>query len=183
MNLPGLPVWLGAFLAVVVLQRLIELALSARNARRMKARGARESGAGHFPLIVLVHVLYPLALAFEVLRLGARPGPLWPLWLALWVGAQALRYAAIRALGDRWNVRILVLPGAPLVQRGPYRWLRHPNYLAVAVELVAGPMIFGAWWTALLISALDAVALWLRIRAENWALRFLSVSPGRRATS
>jgi methyltransferase len=183
MNLSSLPFRLGLFLAVVVLQRLAEMAISARNARRMKARGARESGSGHFPLIVLVHVLYPLALAVEVLWLGARPGPLWPLWLAFWLAAQALRYSSIRALGEHWNVRILVLPGVPLVHRGPYRWLRHPNYLAVVVELIAGPMIFGAWRTALLISALDGIVLWVRIRAENWALRFLSATPGRRATT
>jgi methyltransferase len=161
---------LGLFLAVIVLQRLAELALSARNARRAKARGAREYGAGHFPLLVLIHTLYPLSLAAEVLWLGTRPSGLWPLWLGLWFGAQALRYAAVRALGEQWNVRILVLPGARRVESGPYRWLRHPNYLAVAIELMAGPLIFGAWRTALLISALNAVALRVRIRSEEKAL-------------
>lgn len=167
---PGVQWALGAFLLVIVLQRLAELALSARNARRLEGRGAREHGAGHFPLLVLVHVLYPLALATEVLWLGTRPGPLWPLWLGLWTAAQALRYSAIRALGEHWNVRILVVPGAPLVHSGPYRWLRHPNYVAVVIELVAGTLLFGAWRAALLISALNAVALTIRIRAEERAL-------------
>jgi len=162
--------WLALFLALVIVQRAGELALSARNARRLRARGARESGAGHFPLLVLVHVLFPLGLAGEVLLLGARPGPLAPLWLALWLAAQALRYAAVRALGERWNVRIWVLPGAPLVHSGPYRFLRHPNYVAVAAELLAAPLIFGAWRTALGISLLNLVALRIRIRAENEAL-------------
>src|SRR5262245_13668127 len=139
------PGWaLGTFLTLLIAQRLSELVISKRNARGLLARGAREFGAGHYPWLVLVHVLYPLLLAGEVLWLGARPGPLWPLWLLLCLVAQALRFATIRALGDRWNTRILVVPGEPLVQTGPYRWLRHPNYLAVAVELPAGALLFGA---------------------------------------
>jgi methyltransferase len=163
--------WLALLLTVVVLQRLGELVLSARNTRRVRARGAREYGARHFPLLVMVHVIFPVALAGEVLLGGARPGRLWPLWLGLWMGAQALRYAAIRALGDRWNVRVFVVPGAAPVRSGVYRFLRHPNYLAVVVELVAAPMILGAWRTALAVSALNAVALIVRVRAEEEALR------------
>jgi methyltransferase len=166
----ALRIALAVFLAVIVAQRLGELWRSARNRRRLEARGAQEHGAGHFPLLVLVHVLYPLLLAAEVLWLGTRPSPTWPLWLGLWLGAQGLRYAAIHALGDHWNVRILVVPGARLVERGPYRWLRHPNYVAVVVELLSGSLLFGAWRTALVISALNAIALSIRIRAENRAL-------------
>ncbi|HEU4928636.1 MAG TPA: isoprenylcysteine carboxylmethyltransferase family protein [Candidatus Krumholzibacteria bacterium] len=158
------------FVAVVAAQRIGELVLSARNARRVRARGAREFGTGHFPFLVFVHVAFLVCLAAEVLFLGARPSHWWPLWLALWMGAQALRYSAIRALGDRWNVRILVVPGEPPVRTGPYRFIRHPNYVAVAVELLAASMMFGAWRTALVISLLDAVALWVRVRAENAAL-------------
>jgi methyltransferase len=165
------PVWpLAAFLAVLAVQRVGELLHSARNSRRLVARGAREFGSRHYPLIVAVHVLFPLCLIAEVVALGARPGGLWPLWFGLWLAAQGLRYAAIRALGERWSVRILVLPGEPLVRRGPYRFLRHPNYLAVVVELLAAPLMFGAWRTAIAIALLDAVALSLRIRAENAAL-------------
>ena len=160
---------LALFLAVVIAQRVAELALSARNARLLLARGAREHAAGHYPLLVIVHVLFPIALVLEVWCLGARPGPLWPMWLALWIGAQALRYSAVRALGDRWSTRILVLPG-PLVRRGPYRLLRHPNYVAVVTELAAAPLVFGAWRTAVIISALNAIALFIRIRAEETAL-------------
>jgi methyltransferase len=158
------------FLVVLAVQRLAELLWSARNERRLAARGGREQGAGHFPLLVLVHVLFPVLLVAEVLSLGARPGPLWPLWLALWLVAQALRYAAVRALGERWTVRVWVLPGAPLVRSGPYRFLRHPNYVAVVLELLAAPLMFGAWRTALVISALNALALATRIRAEERAL-------------
>jgi methyltransferase len=158
-----------AFLAVLAAQRAGELVHSARNQRRLLARGGREHAGGHFPLLVLVHGLFPLALAGEVLALGARPGPLWPLWLGLWLAAQALRYWAVATLGERWTVRIWILPGVPPVRHGPYRWLRHPNYLAVALELVAAPLMFGAWRTALAISALNLIALAIRIRAEERA--------------
>jgi methyltransferase len=163
--------WFLAFLAVVILQRVSELFLSARNARRTIARGGREYGAGHFPWLVCVHVLFIAGMAGEVLLLGARPGRLWPFWLMVWLAAQALRYAAMRALGDLWNVRIIVQPGAPLVRTGPYRYLRHPNYVAVVAELVSAPLIFGAWRTALVVSVLNAFALRTRIRKENAALR------------
>ncbi|MDH4036268.1 MAG: hypothetical protein OEX18_00430 [Candidatus Krumholzibacteria bacterium] len=163
--------WFIAFLAFVILQRLSELVLAARNARRVMGRGGREYGAGHFPWLVGVHVLFILGMAGEVLVLGERPGVSWPLWLAIWLGAQALRYASIRALGDRWNVRIIVEPGVPPVASGPYRFLNHPNYVAIVAELVSAPLIFGAWRTALLVSILNALALRTRIRQENAALR------------
>jgi methyltransferase len=163
--------WLLVFFAFLALQRASELVLSVRNARRLRARGAREYGADHFPLLVLVHVLFPVALAGEFFFLGTRPGPAWPLWLAACVAAQGLRYASILALGDRWNVRIWVLPGQPLVRHGPYRFLPHPNYAAVVIELLAAPLLFGAWRTALGISLLNLFALGARIRAEDAALR------------
>lgn len=161
---------LAAFLIVAVAQRVGELLLSRRNAQRVRARGAREYGAGHFPFIVAVHVLFFVSLTVEVALLGARPGNLWPLWLSLWVAAQGLRYAAIHALGDRWNVRILVVPGEPPVRSGPYKFLRHPNYVAVVVELIAASLLFGAWRTAIVITLLNAMALRIRIRAEDAVL-------------
>ena len=165
------PPWFPAFLAVVILQRVSELLLSRHNARRVIARGGREYGARHFPWLVCVHVLFIAGMAAEVLLLGTRPGASWPVWLALWLAAQALRYAAIRSLGDRWNVRILVQPGAPLVRTGPYRYLNHPNYVAIVAELLAAPLVFGAWRTAIAASILNAFALRTRIRVENAALR------------
>lgn len=163
--------WLAVFLSVVALQRFSELLLSARNARRVFTRGGREYGARHFPWLVVLHAFYLGALGAEVVWLDARPGGSWPVWLAAWAAAQALRYASVRALGERWNVRVIVIPGAPLVRTGPYRYLRHPNYLAVVVELFAGPMIFGAWRTALAVCVFNALALRTRIRVENEALR------------
>lgn len=172
-------VWPLVLIGLTIAQRVIELALSARHRRRVHALGAVEYGRGHFPLMVAVHTLFPILLLFEIARYHTQAGPAWPLWLAVWVSAQALRYAAIRALGDRWNVRVVVVPGMAPVNSGIYRWLRHPNYLAVVMELVAAPMMFGAWRTALVVSALNAVALTLRIRCENDALQRAAVDSSR----
>ena len=163
--------WFGLYLGVLAVQRVGELIHSARHEEKLRALGAREHGATHFRWIVAVHALFPLLLAIEVFALGARPGPWWPLWFGLWLTAQALRYAAVWALGERWTVKIWVLPGEPLVTRGIYRWLRHPNYVAVVLELIAAPMMFGAWRTAIGITLLDALALRERIRTEDRALR------------
>jgi methyltransferase len=166
------PALLGviAFAGALSAERLVELGISRRHAEALRARGAVEHGRGHFPLFVLLHTLLPLGMIAEVAFVGARPGALWPLWLSLFLLAQALRIAAIRALGPHWNVRVLVVPGAALVRSGPYRWLRHPNYLAVAIELLAAPLLFGAWRTAITASLLNALALAVRIRCEEKAL-------------
>ncbi len=189
-GIPAVP-WRGLalFLVTLAAQRVGELVHSARNVRGLRRRGAREYAAGHFALLVLVHVLFPLLLVAEVVVLGSRPGTLWPLALAFWLAAQVLRYSAVSALGERWSVGVWVLPGEPLVRRGPYRFLRHPNYVAVVTELAAAPMMFGAWRTAIAITLLNAVALSIRIRAEEAALRAAtggsaagaSAAPGPRA--
>jgi methyltransferase len=173
--LPGpvpLPTLLALFfyIAFIVAHRLFELRTSARNQRRLRDRGGYEVGASHFPLFVILHTLYPVALAAEVGFRGARPGPLWPLWLALLVAAQLLRIAAHRALGDRWTARIWVVPGLPRVTGGVYRWLRHPSYVAITLELCAGSMLLGARRTALVASALNLAVLLIRIPAEERAL-------------
>jgi methyltransferase len=173
----GAEAGLLAFFAALAAQRTSELALSSRGAKRLRERGAREHGSGHFPLLVGLHVLFPLALAAEFVWLHARPWGSWPAWLALLLGAQALRIWSMHALGERWTVRILVVPGEPLVRGGPYRFLRHPAYVAVAAELLAAPLLFGAWRTALGIGVLNAVALAIRIRAEASALRDAGASP------
>ncbi len=172
-------VWPFVLIGLTIAQRVIELVLSARHGRRVRALGAVEYGRRHFPFIVAVHTLFPILLVLEIARCHTRPGPAWPLWLVVWVSAQALRYAAIRALGDRWNVRVVVVPGIAPVNTGIYRWLRHPNYVAVVMELVAAPMMLGAWRTALVVSALNAVALTLRIRCENDALQRAAVDSSR----
>jgi len=167
-----LSVQLAAVLFVVFLaaQRLYELSISKRHEAALRARGAVEYGASHFPFIVFVHVLLLVGILFEVLVLGARPSFWWPRALAVFVAAQMLRYSAIRALGPNWNVRVLVVPGARLVRTGPYKRLKHPNYVAVFFEVIAAPLMFGAWRTALIVGALNAVALYVRIRCEDEAL-------------
>jgi methyltransferase len=102
---------------------------------------------------------------------GAELSVLWPLWLALFVGGQALRYWAILSLGERWTTRLIILPGTPLIERGPYKHLQHPNYLAVALEIFSAPLIFGASFTALAFTLLNVGVMLLRIRTETRALR------------
>ncbi len=170
--------------ALVALQRLLELGLSRRNERILRARSAVERGQGHYPLIVALHTLWLLSTLVEGTLRGDPDLPaLWPLPLALFLLVQPLRYWAILSLGENWNTRILVVPGAKLVRRGPYRYLRHPNYVAVVVEILTFPLIFGAWITALVFSVLNAILLSARIRDENRALAELAVSGQRSAIS
>jgi len=157
--------------ALVALQRLLELRLSRRHERLLRARGAVERGREHYPLMVALHVLWLLSTLIE----GVLRGPvLWPVPLALFLLVQPLRYWAIFSLGDYWNTKVLVIPGAELVARGPYRYLRHPNYVVVFVEIATFPLIFGAWITALLFSILNTALLYVRIREENRALAELA---------
>lgn len=153
--------------AAMALQRLAELTHARRNEAALRARGAVETGAAHYPVIVAVHAAWLVATVVE--GRGARRLARGPL-LAL-AAAQGLRYWAITALGPQWTTRILVDPSAPPVRSGPYRFLQHPNYLAVATEIAAFPLVFGAPRTAVAFSALDAAVLRTRIRAEQRARR------------
>lgn len=163
---------LGLLLAVVIVQRLTELRLAKRNEAWAREQGAIEHGARHYPLFFVLHTGWLLAWPIEAWLGGPRLASLWWLWLAAFVGAEALRYWAIGSLGQRWNTRILVLPGKPLIAAGPYRFVPHPNYIAVIVELAALPLLFDAWWTAAIVGALNLVVLLgIRIPAEARALR------------
>jgi methyltransferase len=157
------------FLLLMGAERVAELFLSRRNARIAFAKGAVETGAAHFRWMTLLHALFLPACALEA---AFRPFPGAVGWaaLALAAAAQVLRWWAIASLGQRWNVRVIVLPGAPPVRRGPYRFLRHPNYVAVAVEILCVPIIHGAWICALVFSAVNALVLRVRIRDEERAL-------------
>jgi len=152
-------------------ERVAELVVSRRNARRAFAAGGVEMGRRAYAVMVVVHALFPLACVGEVLFLK-RPFPGTAGFAALVValGAQALRWWAVATLGWRWNTRIVVVPDAAPVTGGPYRFLRHPNYLAVVLEMAAVPLIHGAWLTALVFSALNAAFLAVRIPAEERAL-------------
>jgi methyltransferase len=159
-------------LGLVSLERLLELRLAGRNTRRLLAAGAREAGAGHYPLIVLMHAAWLAGLWI----LGWRRAVSLP-WLALFVVLQALRAWVIASLGARWTTRIIVVPGAPLVRKGPYRWLRHPNYLVVGGEIAVLPLALGLPLYAAVCSLANAVLLWIRIRAESRALAAGEASP------
>ncbi len=162
---------------LVAIQRLLELGLSRRNERTLRAQGALERGRRHYPLIVAMHALWLLSTLVEGILRGPGIPSWWPVPLALFVLAQSLRYWAILSLGEYWNTRVLVVPGAELVARGPYRYFPHPNYVVVAVEIATFPLIFGAPFTALAFSALNAALLYVRINTENRALAELA-KPG-----
>lgn len=172
----------AAFLGLIVaiaLERLVELVVNRRHQRRLVARGAYEAGRGHYPVMVALHTGLLVAAPAEALLLDRSflPWLGWPM-LALVVATTAMRWWVIRLLGDRWTIRVWVLPGAPLVTAGPYRLLRHPNYLGVAVEVFALPLVHTAWWTAL---AFGIGNLWLlahRIRVEDRALRAARLESG-----
>jgi methyltransferase len=154
-------------LALVAAQRLVEMLYSRRNEARLRARGAVEAGRGHYPFFFLVHGGWLAALAIST-------GPatsinLW--WLGLFALSQIGRFWVLWSLGPFWTTRILSLPEAPLVTTGPYRWLRHPNYFIVIVEIAALPLAFSAYNIAVTFSILNALLLGHRIRIENHALR------------
>lgn len=151
---------------VVALQRLAEVALGERNRRRLLARGAREFGAGHYPLFFFVHGGWLISLAVLV----PADAPIVWLWFAVFVALQPLRLWVIASLGERWTTRIIVLPGAPLEKRGPFRLVRHPNYLVVTLEIAVLPLAFAATGIAVVFSLTNAVLLCHRIRSEEAAL-------------
>jgi len=152
-------------LILVTGQRLGELVLARRNTLRLLARGGREYGAGHYPLIVLIHAAW-----LGGLWLLARHRPVELGWLGAYLALQVLRIWVLASLGDRWTTRIIVVPGAPLVRRGPYRWLPHPNYLVVAGEIAVLPLVFGLLAYAAVFSIANALVVWIRLRSETRAL-------------
>ena len=156
--------WL--LLVAVALARLAELLYARHNTRRLLAQGAQEHGAGHYPLIVLLHASWLASLALFV----PADAPAVPALLILFLLVQLLRIWVLASLGRFWTTRIITLPGAPLVRKGPYRFLRHPNYLVVVLEIALLPLSFGAWHIALIFSLLNAAMLSWRIREENFAL-------------
>lgn len=159
---------------LVALQRLLELGLSRRNERLVRSKGAVEWGRGHYPFMVALHVSWLVATLVEGVLRGPGLPFYWPAPLALFLLAQPLRYWAILALGESWNTKVLVVSGAKPVRHGPYRYLDHPNYVVVVVEILTFPLIFGAWVTALAFTILNAVLLFVRIREENHALAVLA---------
>ena len=164
--------WLfAALVALVSLERLAELVVSKRHARWAFTRGGIEYGGDHYPFMVVLHSGLLVACVAEVVGYDRAFFTVlgWGM-LALVAASQGLRWWCIVTLGKRWNTRVIVVPGAPLVATGPYRWWRHPNYVAVVVEGAALPLVHSAWLTSLGFTLLNAALLTVRIRVENEAL-------------
>ncbi|RFA08754.1 hypothetical protein B7R54_05575 [Subtercola boreus] len=164
----------AALILATGVERLVELRVSTRNASWAFARGGVEFGRNHFPFMVSLHTGMLLASLLEVFLLHRvfLPWLGWPM-LVVALACQGLRWWCIGTLGPRWNTRVIIVPGLPLVDRGPYRFLRHPNYVAVVAEGVALPLVYTAWITALVFSVVNLVLLVrFRIPTEERALAF-----------
>jgi methyltransferase len=160
-----------ALIALVALERLAELRVARRNAAWSRRRGGAESGAGHYPVMVALHTGLLAGCLAEVRWAHRSFNPAYGWWmLAVVLAAQALRWWCVAALGPRWNTRVIVVPGLPLVKRGPYRLLNHPNYVAVVAEGLALPLVHGAWLTATVFALGNVPLLAVRIACENAAL-------------
>ena len=161
----------GIVLSIVILQRLVELFIAKRNEKWMKDQGAFEAGASHYPLMVGMHILFFIVFIIEVSFFDRQLSPIWQILLAIFLLAQLLRVWCLASLGKFWNTKIIVLPDADVVRRGPYKWIRHPNYAIVATEILVLPLLFGAFLTAVLFSILNIWMMSVRIPAEEKALK------------
>jgi methyltransferase len=159
----------------VACERLAELVVATRNLRWSLANGGRQSGQSHYPFMVVLHTGLLAGCLLEVWLLNRPFLPVlgWTMFVVV-VAAQALRWWCITTLGHQWNTRIVVIPGAPRVHGGPYRYLRHPNYVAVAAEGIALPLVHTAWITALVFTVANALLMRVRIRAEASALALMA---------
>jgi methyltransferase len=166
------------FIIVIVGQRIIELVIAKRNEKWMKGQGAVEFGKGHYPYIVLMHAMFFISLFSEVFFGSKALSPLWPWLLAVFVLTQAVRVWALASLGKYWNTKIIVLPNANIIKKGPYQLIQHPNYLVVTIELIIIPMMFEAYATSILFTLLNVVILSIRIPAEEKALKQLTEYEG-----
>lgn len=167
--------WYVLLIAVVACERLAELVIARRNLAWSLERGGVEVGAGHYPVMVVLHTAFLVGCLAEVILLDRPflPALGWSM-LAIVVAAQVLRWWCITSLGPRWNTRVVVIPGAPRVNGGPYRLFSHPNYVAVVAEGIALPLVHTAWITALVFTVLNAALLTRRITTENAALASLT---------
>jgi methyltransferase len=167
--------WYVLLVAAIALERLAELIVAQRNLAWSRTQGGIEFGASHYPVMVVLHTGLLVGALVEVIGLHRPflPALGWPM-LAIVLGAQGLRWWCITTLGQQWNTRVVVIPGAPRVVGGPYRFFSHPNYVAVVAEGIALPLVHTGWITALVFTVLNAALLRTRIRTENAALASLS---------
>ena len=158
-------------LVIVILQRLTEIFIAKRNEKWMLSQGAYEVGASHYPYMVTMHFSFFLFLIVEVVTNNSDISPLFPLFFLLFIAVQALRIWCIRSLGTFWNTKILILPDAQVVRKGPYTFMRHPNYAVVCLEILLLPIMFQAYFTAFCFTLLNVTMLSVRIPIEEKALR------------
>ncbi|AST91646.1 hypothetical protein BC6307_10320 [Sutcliffiella cohnii] len=157
-------------ISLVITQRLVELIIARRNEISMKTKGAIEFFPEHYKYIVLIHISFFLSLLLEVSFFNKQLSTIWPAILALFLVTQAIRIWVLFSLRNYWNTKIIVLPGANIVMRGPYKFVRHPNYIIVCLEIILIPIMFQAYWTAIVFTILNAWVLSIRIPLEERAL-------------
>jgi len=160
----------ATIITLVILQRIVELQIAKRNEQRMIRLGAYEVGASHYPFMIAMHISFFISLILEVVFFERTLSPLFSYLLVFFLLVQALRIWCLRSLGIFWNTKIIVLPGARVVKKGPYHYLRHPNYLVVCCEIFLLPVMFQAYATALLFTVLNTIMLFVRIPLEEKAL-------------
>lgn len=158
-------------IGIVILQRLVELVVARKNEKWMKAQGAYEAGASHYPFMIMLHTAFFISLITEVYFFERTLSPFWVPLLIIFLLAQVARVWCLTSLGKFWNTKIIILPGAEVVQKGPYKLIRHPNYVIVCTELLVLPLIFQAYFTAIVFTLLNILILSVRIPAEERALR------------
>ena len=162
-----------SLIAAVAVERVAELIVSQRNLKWSKARGGVEFGLSHYPVMVVLHTGLLVGCLYEASHREFIPLLGWPMFVVA-VAAQVLRWWCITTLGHQWNTRVVVVPNSGRVTGGPYRFMSHPNYVAVVVEGIALPLVHTAWITALVFTVLNALLLWVRISVENRALQSLT---------
>lgn len=165
-----------AFLLFIILQRAAELALAKRNEKILKSQGAIEFDKNGYRVIVVMHVVFFISLISEKVFLDRTLNRYWIFFISIFAVAQIVRYWAIRSLGAHWNTKVLAIPGKKLVTRGPYKYIRHPNYVAVITEIAVIPLIFSCYITATVFSLLNLILLRRRIKIEEDALTTASTN-------
>ncbi|WHY75820.1 isoprenylcysteine carboxylmethyltransferase family protein [Neobacillus sp. WH10] len=165
-------------ISFVIIQRIVELFIAKGNEKWMKQQGAVEFGEKHYKYMVMIHVLFFVVLSTEKVLFERELSHVWPIVFSLFCFAQFMRIWAITSLGKYWNTKIIVLQGAKVVRKGPYRFLKHPNYFVVAIELITVPLLFSAYYTAFLFTVLNVIMLMVRIPEEEKALKSLTEYEG-----
>src|SRR5699024_444785 len=169
-----MPVWITVILTLIIIQRLAELWIARRNEKNMKNRGALEFGQKHHKWFIVTHIAFFVAIILEMKLPCHMATNINPFFMTLFLATQVLRIWCITSLGMYWNTKIIILPDRTLVKKGPYKYIAHPNYIIVGVELCVIPLLFGTFVTALIFPLIHILLLTVRIPIENKALKSLS---------